>query len=133
MAFPPERGLHQNCVRAKIGRRLTIWAYTNDVLALLVIGMIWAFTYAGLYGPLASYLSEMYPTRARATGTGFTLATASFVALVLWPYVLVWLRETRGSFRAGFFISAGLLILVALTVWLFSEDGARKELSKISV
>lgn len=112
---------------------LALWAYTNDQLTLWIIGMIWAFTYAGLYGPLASYMSEMYPTRIRASGTGLTLATASFIALVIWPYVLIWLREATGSFRAGFFVSSGLLVLVASILWLFSADGARKELNNISV
>jgi len=112
---------------------LAIWAYTNDRLMLWVLGMIWAFAFAGIFGPLASYLSEMYPTRARATGTGFTIAVAYFISLVLWPYVLVWLRETTGSFRDGFVVSAGLLLLVALIVWLSSADGARKELDAISV
>jgi MFS transporter, putative metabolite:H+ symporter len=130
----------------KIGRRpafvvcltlaalfLAIWSYCDSTTALWIVGMIWAFTYAGIYGPLASYLSEMYPTRARATGTGFTLATANFVGLVIWPYVLVWLRETTGSFRAGFFVSAGILCLVGAIVWIFSPEGARKELDTISV
>ena len=112
---------------------LAIWAYTNDQLMLWVLGMIWSFAFAGIFGPLASYLSEMYPTRSRATGTGFTIAVAYFISLVLWPYVLVWLRETTGSFRDGFVVSSGLLLLVALIVWLSSADGACKELDVISV
>jgi hypothetical protein len=54
-----------------------------------------------------------------------------FVGTVLWPYVLVWLRETTGSFRAGFLVSAGILLLVSLIIWLFAPESPRKEVSAI--
>ena len=110
---------------------LAMWAYTEDKLMLWVLGMIWSFGYAGIYGPLASFISEHYPTRIRSTGTGLALAVGTFVATVLWPYVLVWLRETTGSFRAGFLVSAGILLLVSLIIWFFAPEGSRKELNII--
>jgi MFS family permease len=91
-----------------------------------------SWAYAGVYGPLASFLSELYPTRIRATGTGFTLAIGSLIALVLWPYVLVYLRQWTGSFSACFLLSSGALIIVALIVWFFSPECAQRELNSIS-
>jgi putative MFS transporter len=130
----------------KIGRRpafifcltssallLAVWTYLESFAALWIIGMVWGFLWSGIWGPMGSYLTEMYPTRIRATGTGFSLAAAGCFSLVIWPYILVWLRETTGSFRAGFFVTAGILVLVAMIVWLFSTEGARKELDNISV
>jgi MFS family permease len=110
---------------------LAIWAYTQDKLLLWILGMTWSFGYAGIYGPLASFTSEHFPTRIRSTGTGFALAMGVFVGTVLWPYVLVWLRETTGSFRAGFLVSAGILLLVSLIIWLFAPESPRKEVSAI--
>jgi MFS transporter, putative metabolite:H+ symporter len=128
----------------KLGRRLSfvicltwaaffiaIWSFTTDPVLIWILGLIWSFGYAGVYGPLASFLSELYPTRIRATGTGFTLAFATLIGYVLWPYVLVYLRQWTGSFSACFLLSAGVLILVALIVWFFSPESARRELNSI--
>jgi putative MFS transporter len=111
---------------------IAIWSFTSNHVLLWVLGLIWSFGYAGVYGPLASFLSELYPTRIRATGTGFTLAIGSLIAFVLWPYVLVYLRQWTGSFSACFLLSSGALIIVALVVWFFSPEGAQRELNSIS-
>jgi MFS family permease len=128
----------------KIGRRLVfvicltwagffiaIWSFTTNHALLWILGLIWSFGYAGVYGPLASFLSELYPTRIRATGTGFTIACASLIASILWPYVLVYLRQWTGSFSTCFLLTSGALILVAVIVWFFSPESAQRELNSI--
>jgi MFS transporter, putative metabolite:H+ symporter len=111
---------------------LAIWAYATDHVALWVLGLIWSFGYAGIYGPLASYISELYPTRVRSLGTGFTLGVATLIAYVLWPYVLIWVRTSTGSFSICFLLSSAALLIVAAVVWLFSPESARKELDALT-
>lgn len=111
---------------------LAVWTWTSDRLALWVLGMTWSFGYAGIYGPLASYISELYPTRIRSLGTGFTLAVATFIAYVLWPYVLVWTREATGSFAACFLLGAAALLVVAALVWFLGPESARRDLDALA-
>jgi putative MFS transporter len=111
---------------------IAIWSLTTDHVLLWVLALIWSFGYAGVWGPMASFLSELYPTRIRATGTGFTLAIGNLIAFVLWPYILVYLRQWTGSFSACFLLSSGALIIVALIVWFRSPEGAQRELNSIS-
>jgi putative MFS transporter len=111
---------------------IAIWSFTTDHVLLWVLGLIWSFGYSGVYGPMASFLSELYPTRIRATGTGFTYAIATLIAYVFLPYVLVYLRQWTGSFSACFLLSSGVLIIAALIVWFFSPEGAQRELNSIS-
>jgi MFS family permease len=129
----------------KIGRRpafaicgiwaalfIAVWAVTKDFTLVWIVGLVWTVGYAGVYGPLASFITELYPTRIRATGTGFTLAVATLVAYTLYPYVLVNLRNWTGSFSACFLMSSVALVVVTGIVWFFCPESARKELNAIS-
>ena len=90
----------------------------------------------GLYrcvGPVTAYTAEMYPTRIRGVGNGFSWAVAFIIGAVLWPFVSVYLRETTGSFVAAFLLIPVILLVMAAIIWFYSPEHAGKELDAISV
>lgn len=109
-----------------------VWGMMADKLLIWIVGMMCSFATTSTYGPLSSFATELYPTRVRATGTGFSFAVAGLIAFVLYPILLFRLRQTAGSFAFCFFISAALLAAAALLIWLFSPESARKELNEIN-
>jgi MFS family permease len=95
--------------------------------------MAWSFGFIGVWGPVTAYTAEMYPTRTRGVGNGFSWSVAFFIGVVLWPFVSVWLRNATGSFVAAFLLIPLLLVLMTAIIWFYSPENARKELNQISV
>jgi MFS family permease len=112
---------------------MTLWIFATDTWALWLLGMAWAWGFIGVWGPVTAYTAEMYPTRIRGVGNGFSWAVAFFVGVVLWPFVSVYLRETTGSFVAAFLLIPVILVTMATIIWLYSPEHARKELDQIAV
>jgi MFS transporter, putative metabolite:H+ symporter len=112
---------------------LTIWIFAEGKLALWLLGMAWSFGFIGVWGPVTAYTAEMYPTRTRGVGNGFSWSVAFFIGVVLWPFVSVWLRNATGSFVAAFLLIPLLLVLMTAIIWFYSPENARKELNQISV
>lgn len=111
---------------------IAFWTTASDTRLIWTIGMVCSFAYTSAYGPLGSFASELYPTRVRATGTGFSFAAASLIAFVFYPTLLLQLRQMTGSFAICFYISSAILVVLALIVWFLSPEGAGKELNEIS-
>jgi MFS family permease len=111
---------------------IAFWTTTTDTRLIWIVGMVCSFAYTSAYGPLGSFASELYPTRVRATGTGFSFATASLVAYVFYPTLLLQLRQLTGSFAICFFVSSAILAVLALIIWFLSPESAGKELNEIS-
>ena len=82
---------------------------------------------------MTAYTAEMYPTRIRGVGNGFSWAVAFIIGAVLWPFVSVYLRETTGSFVAAFLLIPVILLVMAAIIWFYSPEHARKELDAIAV
>jgi MFS family permease len=112
---------------------MTIWIFAHDKIALWVLGMAWSWGFIGVWGPVTAYTAEMYPTRIRGVGNGFSWAVAFVIGAVLWPFVSVYLRETTGSFIAAFLLIPVILLVMAAIIWFYSPEHARKELDAISV
>ena len=112
---------------------MTIWIFAESKIALWILGLAWGWGFLGVWGPVTTYTAEMYPTRIRGVGNGFSWAMAVFVGFVLWPFVSVYLRETTGSFAAAFLLIPVILLILTLVVWIYSPEHARKELDAISV
>jgi MFS family permease len=112
---------------------MTIWIFAESKIALWILGLAWGWGFLGVWGPVTTYTAEMYPTRIRGVGNGFSWAVAVFVGFVLWPFVSVYLRETTGSFAAAFLLIPVILLILTLVVWMYSPEHARKELDAISV
>lgn len=112
---------------------MTIWIFVESKLALWVLGMAWNWGFVGVWGPVTTYTAEMYPTRIRGVGNGFSWSVAVFIGAVLWPFVSVYLRQTTGSFAAAFLLIPVILLMMTAIIWLYSPEHARKELDAISV
>jgi MFS family permease len=112
---------------------MTLWIFADSRIALWVLGLAWSWGFIGVWGPVTTYTAEMYPTRIRGVGNGFSWAVAVLVGAVLWPFVSVYLRQTTGSFVAAFLLIPVILLVMAGIIWFYSPEHARKELDQISV
>jgi MFS transporter, putative metabolite:H+ symporter len=112
---------------------MTFWIFADSKPALWVLGMAWNWGFVGVWGPVTTYTAEMYPTRIRGVGNGFSWSVAAFIGAVLFPFVSVYLRETTGSFAAAFMLIPLILLAMATIIWFYSPEHARKELDAISV
>ncbi|MFD6397401.1 MFS transporter [Nocardia sp. NPDC060249] len=115
-------GRHRTIIVTLLGVTLTlpIYALTTQETALLWMGPLFgAFTaFFGLFG---SYLGELFPTRARATGAGFCFNVGRGVS-ALAPFALAGLAASIG-FQGGLIVCAGFFGLAAV-VALFLPRGS---------
>jgi MFS transporter, putative metabolite:H+ symporter len=129
----------------KLGRRLgftvmllqaticmTIWIFATDKTTLFVLGVAWGWGFLGVWGPITTYTAEMFPTRIRGVGNGFSWTIGFFAGYVLWPFVSVYLREATGSFQSAFMCIPVIMIIQMLIIWFCSPEYARKELDEIA-
>jgi len=72
---------------------------------------------------VTAYTAEMYPTRTRGVGNGFSWSVAFFIGVVLWPFVSVWLRNATGSFAAAFLLM-GVMWAFIFTIIMRSDPRA---------
>jgi MFS family permease len=112
---------------------LTLWTYTQSNTLLWVYGLLWSIGFLGVWGPATTYTTEMYPTRVRGVGNGFSWAVAFFIGYVLWPFVSVWIREATGSFQIAFLLIPVVMLGQAAVVWWCSPENAGKDLDRIHV
>ena len=107
------------------GRRATLIAVTVSiavfglVLAPIVssgtIGAMVALA-AGLalmgftYGPLGTFLSELFPTAVRYTGNSLTFNLAGIFGASLAPYAATWLATNYGLPFVGYYLTAAALV-----------------------
>jgi MFS transporter, putative metabolite:H+ symporter len=112
---------------------LTLWIYSQDRTLLWIFGLLWSIGFLGVWGPATTYTAEMYPTRIRGVGNGFSWALAFFIGYVLWPFVSVWIREATGSFHLAFLVIPVFMLGQAAVVWWFSPEHAGKDLDGIHV
>ncbi|KAF0845325.1 MFS transporter [Nocardia caishijiensis] len=114
-------GRHRTIVITLVGVALTlpIYALTTQETALLWMGPLFgAFTaFFGLFG---SYLGELYPTRARATGAGFCFNVGRGVS-ALAPFALAGLAAGIG-FQGGLIVCAGFFGLAAVVALLLPRS-----------
>jgi len=113
-----------------IGRRRTYVAYllaaaglmlvygaNRSPLVLLLLGPFVAFFATGYFTGFAAVTAEIYPTRIRSTGQGFTY-NAGRVASAAAPFTVGSLAGTHG-FGAAFGVSAAAFLVAAfLWIWI---------------
>lgn len=95
-----------------------VYTLISSPILLLLIGPIVAFFGTGFYSGFAPTFAELFPTSVRATAQGFIYNTGRAVSGVA-PALVGILSAKYGlsgalSFTAGFFLLAGLIVLVAL-------------------
>ncbi len=97
-------------------------SYTGVLMLLPVLG----FFNNGIFSGFPIYLPELYPTRLRATGSGFCFNAGRILASAS-PLLTGWLVTTLGSFgRAA--STVALIYVVGLVVLLFAPETRGKPL-----
>ncbi len=91
---------------------LTFFATHSFTHALILFPLMGFFT-TSLFGGYAVYFPELFPTRLRATGTGFCYNVARYLAIV-GPYTFGRLRALFGIRAAGAILSGIFLLGLAL-------------------
>ena len=84
------------------------------VTAFICMGMaLMGFT----YGPLGTFLSELFPTAVRYSGASLTFNMAGILGAAFAPMVAIWLASTYSLTYVGFYLTiAACISLVALLV-----------------
>jgi MFS family permease len=101
---------------------LTPSSYTGVLMLLPILG----FFNNGIFSGFPIYLPELYPTRLRATGSGFCFNAGRVLASTS-PFFTGWLVTTLGTFgRAA--STVALIYLVGLAVLLFAPETKGKPL-----
>ena len=65
------------------------------------------------YGPLGTFLSELFPTEVRYTGTSLTFNLAGIVGASFAPLIAIWLATNYGIGYVGYYLSGAALISFA--------------------
>jgi metabolite-proton symporter len=84
------------------------------VTAFVCIGMsLMGFT----YGPLGTFLSELFPTTVRYSGASLTFNMAGILGAAFAPMIAIWLASTYGLNYVGFYLTiAAFVSLVSFLV-----------------
>ncbi|MBS7233252.1 MHS family MFS transporter [Flavobacterium psychroterrae] len=84
------------------------------VTAFVCIGMsLMGFT----YGPLGTFLSELFPTQVRYSGASLTFNMAGILGAAFAPMIAIWLASTYGLNYVGFYLTtAAFISLVSFLV-----------------
>jgi MFS family permease len=98
---------------------------TNSFASALVLFPLLGFFTTSLFGGYAVYFPELFPTRLRATGTGFCYNVARYLAIA-GPYTFGQLRAIFGIRTAGTLLSG--IFLLGLAVLPFAPETKGKPL-----
>jgi MFS family permease len=93
---------------------------TASMLATVSIGLgLMGLT----YGPLGTFLSELFPTAVRYTGASLTFNLAGIAGASLAPYIATWLAERYGIAAVGYYLSAAATVTLLALVLLGNKRG----------
>ena len=86
----------------------------NTILITLFLSLGMALM--GLtYGPLGTFLSELFPTEVRYSGTSIAFNFAGIIGAAFAPMIAIWIAKNYGLSYVGFYLSAAaILTLVSL-------------------
>lgn len=127
----------------KIGRKPTLAMYligtaisayffgqSTDIQTILVMGSLMSFFNLGAWGIVYTYTPELYPTHARATGSGWA-AGFGRIGGILAPIVVgVMIGTYQLPSQSIFLMFAAVLILTALNVIFLGEETKGKPLEE---
>ncbi len=112
---------------------ITLWVFATTDLELWIYGLLWSIGFLGFWGPSMILTAEIYPTRIRGAGNGFSWSVAWLFGFVLWPFLAVGLQQYTGSFAAAFLLIPVAMGCMALGVWWFTPEHAGRELDEIGL
>lgn len=85
---------------------------------LITLFLCLGMTLMGLtYGPLGTYLSELFPTHLRYSGASITFNSAGIIGAAFAPIIAIWIAKNYGIAYVGFYLSAAaVMTFVALLI-----------------
>jgi MFS family permease len=100
---------------AKLPPQLEIWAFMYFAIGLTVFGIFGSFTY---------YLPELFPTRLRATGSGFCY-NAGRIITAIGPFLVgqIASQSPQGAFGVLFLVGFVPLMGLAFMPWVIETKG----------
>ena len=101
----------------------------NDTNTILIFGLVMQFFMFGMWSVIYAYTPELYPTHARATGSGFA-SSIGRVGAWLGP-VLVGLILTKSGQQGAFIMGASAFVMAAAAVFFLGEETKGKVLEEI--
>jgi MFS family permease len=85
-------------------------AGTLGAVIMLALGL----SLMGLtYGPIGTFLSELFPTSVRYTGSSLTFSFAGIFGASLAPYIATWLAKNYGLQYVGYYLCAAAAVTFA--------------------
>jgi metabolite-proton symporter len=92
--------------------------FNSESASLVTVFSCLGMTLMGLtYGPLGTFLSELFPTEVRYTGASMTFNLAGILGAAFAPMIAIWLAKNYGIAYVGFYLSgAALLTFVSLLI-----------------
>lgn len=119
----------------KVGRKPTLSIYligtaisayffgqSTDVQTLLLMGSLMSFFNLGAWGIVYTYTPELYPTHARATGSGWAAGFGRIGGIIAPAVVGLMLGSYHLPSQSVFLMFAGVLLLAALNVIILGEE-----------
>jgi len=125
-------GRKPTCVCAFLGSAVACYFYGTAASfgAAIIFGCLMQFFLFGMWSVLYAYTPELYPTRMRATGSGWASAVGRLGSLI-GPPVVGWLLPIGGN-QLVFSMGAAAFCLAALVVFALGEETKGLTLEEIS-
>lgn len=101
----------------------------GNTTVMIVFGLLMQFFMFGMWSVLYAYTPELYPTKARATGSGFASSIGRLGALI-GPSLIGWVLPHGGELGV-FTMAAAALFTAALSVYILGEETKGKILEEI--
>jgi metabolite-proton symporter len=99
------------------------WLIESSNAAMMVLSVVLALVlgHAAMYGPQASFFSELFGTRTRYSGASLGYQLSSVIAGGLSPIIAtLLLKQTGSSWPISLFIM-GMALITTISVWMASE------------
>lgn len=110
------------------------WMVESSRTSLMMLAVVVALTvgHAAMYGPQASFFSEMFGTRVRYSGASLGVQLASVIAGGLSPLVATALLQQTNSSQPIAMLIVGMAAVTTISVFQTTET-AHKDMASISV
>jgi MFS transporter, putative metabolite:H+ symporter len=112
------------------GALLMLWSVQDSVPGILIVGSAASFFIYGVSGAVYTYTSEVYPTRHRGTGTGWS-GGAQRVGGIVAPIIIGHMTGAGWSISSVFYLLAAGFLVAATAVVTATHETGHKTLEEI--
>lgn len=130
--FIEAKGRKITIITVLLGSAISAYFYgtATNLTMLIIYGLCMQFFLFGMWSSMYAYTPELYPTRARATGSGFASAIGRLGSLI-GPYIVAVMLPITGQ-SGVFALGAACFVIAALAVAILGEETKGKVLEDIS-